>query len=416
MMKTTTNLDAIDKISNLVSSILSRMQDITKPRKDFLLRLFVLYCGLRSRYNFMNMSRYGNYCEQTYRHHFSRSFDYLTFNSQVAGEVGSGHHILAFDPCYIPKSGKHTPGLGKFWSGSAGQALKGLEIGGLALVDVDHNTAMSLEAIQTPSADKLKKQGCSLIDHYCQLILNRSEQLISQARYLTVDGYFARQGFINPVCEQAELEVISKLRQDADLMYLYEGPQTNGRGRPRKYDGKVNVSRIDKNKIRYCGSDDNKRLYSGVVYSRRLKRKIRITYVEETGQKGASGQYAILFSTDTQLDGYWIYRYYKARFQIEFLFRDAKQHCGLNHCQARSLNKLHFHFNASLTAVSLAKAAHWLNNDETRTSSFSMANIKTLYINKTLVDRIFDNLDIEISPQKIRTIYEKTLSIGKIAA
>ena len=38
-----------------------------------------------------------------------------------------------------------------------------------------------------------------------------------------------------------------------------------------------------------------------------------------------------------------------------FLFRDAKQFTGLTDCQARSQAKLNFHFNASLSAVTLAK-------------------------------------------------------------
>ena len=41
---------------------------------------------------------------------------------------------------------------------------------------------------------------------------------------------------------------------------------------------------------------------------------------------------------------------FQNRFQIEFLYRDGKQHTGLNDCQARSENKLHVHFIASLTA------------------------------------------------------------------
>jgi IS4 transposase len=49
----------------------------------------------------------------------------------------------------------------------------------------------------------------------------------------------------------------------------------------------------------------------------------------------------VLFSTDTELDALTLYRYYKARFQIEFLFRDAKQFTGLNDCQARSEPALH---------------------------------------------------------------------------
>lgn len=41
--------------------------------------------------------------------------------------------------------------------------------------------------------------------------------------------------------------------------------------------------------------------------------------------------------------------YYRTRFQIEFCYRDAKLFTELTDCQSRDLNKLHFHFNASLT-------------------------------------------------------------------
>jgi len=49
-----------------------------------------------------------------------------------------------------------------------------------------------------------------------------------------------------------------------------------------------------------------------------------------------------------------IYLYYKARFQIEFIFRDSKQFTGLADCQARDLTKLDFHFNSSLTVLKLS--------------------------------------------------------------
>jgi IS4 transposase len=65
--------------------------------------------------------------------------------------------------------------------------------------------------------------------------------------------------------------------------------------------------------------------------------------------------------------------YYRSRFQIEFLYRDAKQHCGLTDCQARSKNKLDFHFNAALTTVNLAKM-HWLATKKSDSEPFSMNN------------------------------------------
>jgi len=46
---------------------------------------------------------------------------------------------------------------------------------------------------------------------------------------------------------------------------------------------------------------------------------------------------------------------YGARFQLAFLFKDAKQHTGLDHCQVRDPEKLHFHWNAALTSVNLAR-------------------------------------------------------------
>src|SRR5690554_3332486 len=64
-------------------------------------------------------------------------------------------------------------------------------------------------------------------------------------------------------------------------------------------------------------------------------------------------------TTDLELSADKILQYYQTRFQIEFLYRDGKQHTGLNDSQARSKNKLNFHFNMSLTAINIAKVTHW---------------------------------------------------------
>ena len=58
-------------------------------------------------------------------------------------ENGSGHYIIAFDPSYIAKSGKSTPGVGWYWSGVAGKSKWGLEISGIAAIDIDNHTGLS---------------------------------------------------------------------------------------------------------------------------------------------------------------------------------------------------------------------------------------------------------------------------------
>jgi hypothetical protein len=51
-------------------------------------------------------------------------------------------------------------------------------------------------------------------------------------------------------------------------------------------------------------------------------------------------QTALLFSTALDWCAQTLVRYYQARFQIEFLFRDAKQFLGLDDCQARGHESL----------------------------------------------------------------------------
>ncbi len=103
-------------------------------------------------------------------------------------------------------------------------------------------------------------------------------------------------------------------------------------------------------------------------------------------------RHKLYFSTDLYIEVLDILEFYKARFQIEFLYRDGKQHTGLNDCQARSDNKLHFHFNASLTAINIAKITRWLSIPKEQRKAFSMNDIKTLSHNSLLMQRFFNEV------------------------
>lgn len=407
---------AFKQSETLVSIILEKITDIKQPQKKFIKHILILFMGMRGRYNFLNMARYGSYSEQSYRHQFSHSFDFISFNIELIKSKCSKHLIIAFDPSFIPKSGKDTEHLGYFWSGASGKALKGLELGGLAAVDIDNNTAMHLEAMQTPSSKELKVQGLTLVDFYSNSIIERAHLLTGLSPYLVVDGYFAKQTFVCTITKNTSLHIVSKLRSDANLMYLDNQVKSKTVGRPKQYDGKVDVASIDKRRIRFVGEDDNAKVWCGIVYSPSLKRNIKIAYVEYWKNKSYTGQYAILFSTDLELEGMLIYRYYKSRFQIEFLFRDAKQFTGLTECQARDEKKLSFHFNTSLTAVSLAKAVYYLPIEKSKRGAFSMASIKGFNANKIVVDRIFFNLDLDQTCRKLKEVYRKALFFGNLAA
>jgi len=90
--------------------------------------------------------------------------------------------------------------------------------------------------------------------------------------------------------------------------------------------------------------------------------------------------------------------------------------CGLEECQARSENKLSFHFNMALNALSIAKAAVWLSLPKDKREAFSMRNIKWMHYNKIMTERIFSNLALDLTCEKIKRLYYKCLDIGRLAA
>ena len=103
--------------------------------------------------------------------------------------------------------------------------------------------------------------------------------------------------------------------------------------------------------------------------------------------------------------------YYRTRFQIEFCYRDGKQFTGLTDCQSRDLNKLHFHFNASLTSVNLAKV-----KAIEKGTVLSMASVKVLCHNIFLMQRFISVLGIRPDEEINRRLWEEGIRFAAIAA
>ena len=405
------NSNAFSKIGDLVNASLQKLPVISKPQFKFFSTVFELWLALPVRYTMLNLARMGGYCEKSIRLHFEKAFDFVSFNVALIKKSCGKELFAAFDPSYIPKSGKQTPGLGKWWSGKDQCTLKGLEISSLAIVDVAAATAMSLEAVQTPSKEVLAAKKQNLVSHYVSIIKKQLPTLKAMVKYVVADGYFMKHDFIAPLVKEG-LHVITRMRADADLRYQYNGPRKSGRGRPKQYDGKVDCHNIDKRRIKKFYQDEDADYYSGVVYCMALKQLVRIVYLQDKQTK----LYNIFLCTDTLINPDLIVKYYRLRFQIEFLLRDAKQHCGLEECQARSENKLYFHFNMALSAVSVAKAAVWLSLPKRKREAFSMRNIKLMYYNKLMTERIFSNLALDLNCKKIKQLYYQCLDIGVLAA
>lgn len=72
------------------------------------------------------------------------------FNYLLIEQYASDERFIAFDPCsFINKSGKHTYGLGHFWSGCAQSVKWGMEMAAIAIGDVKNHTAFHYSAVRT---------------------------------------------------------------------------------------------------------------------------------------------------------------------------------------------------------------------------------------------------------------------------
>lgn len=386
---------------------------MNKPRKYFIAYTFWLFASIKGRINFLQLERFGNRCEQYFRIGFEQNLDFLSFNTVLLKDRLSGVSAVAMDPSYISKSGKSTPGAGYFWSGCASKAKWGLELCGFAVVDVLTNTAYHLKAWQTPPGEKLKEQDSNLLSHYGSLVAKHAEHWLNFSKYLLADAYFSKKPFVDQVL-QSDMHLISRLRDDADLKYLYTGAEKTGKGRPKTFDGKVDVKNPRMEYFIPEETTDDYQVLSAQVYCKAFKRKIRIALVIffKSGKETARKLY---FSTDTDMAAGEVFRYYRSRFQIEFIYRDAKQYTGLEHCQARSGNKLDFHWNAALTTVNLAKIQHACDED-TDKGNFSMNNSKTPYNNTLLLERFIDVFGIDPNTAKNQKRIKEILKFGYWAA
>jgi len=411
---TTTNALTIGK--SLIATIIHNMPNIGAVQRRFILHILTLCLSMRGRFNYMQMSREGLYNEQTYRNQFNKKFDFLSFNIELVKLYSSENIAIAFDPSFISKSGKHTPQMGYFYSGCAGQHKTGLEIGGFAAIDIEKNTAYHLLAEQSPKAirDRIN-ENTSLLDHYVDLLNNHAASFKQMSSVVVADAYFAKNKYVTAVLNN-KMHLVSRLRDDSNMNYLYNGPKSTQKGRPRKYSGKVNWKSIDKRVFRLKHTTKHYRLYTAVLHSVAFKRTVKVVYLELLNKKGEIAGYKILFTTKLDMGASRILQIYKGRFQIEFLYRDAKQYGGLEHCQSRNKVKLHYHFNTSLTSINIGKLTHERKTADNEAKSISIFDIKAELSNINFAERLFAKLELHTNFIKNTEVINFIRNFGKRAA
>ena len=174
-------------------------------------------------------------------------------------------------------------------------------------------------------------------------------------RYLALDGHFGNNNALQMV-RQCGLHLISKLRHDAALYFIYDGEQKRI-GPRKKYGQKIDYGNIPQKYLVERSMADNIEtcLYQAVMLHRNFAQALNVVIITKTNLKNGAFASVNLFSSDLELPHDKIIDFYSLRFQIEFNFRDAKQYWGLEDFMNVKAVPLTNALNLSLFMVNLSQ-------------------------------------------------------------
>ena len=119
--------------------------------------------------------------------------------------------------------------------------------------------------------------------------------------------------------DRLAFDLVSRLRDDARLRYLYDGPKTKKRGCPKTFDGSVDVNNLRSDKFSVSTVDDGDTkvtVYHAKLYAVCLKRVVGVAIAVYDDKDKKTQTRKIFFSPDLSLNG--------------------EQFTGLADCQARN--------------------------------------------------------------------------------
>lgn len=341
-----------------------------------------------------------------------------------------------------------------FFSGILGQVVKGIEFFVFSVVSVRERTAYPLSVQQTIRSEaekaaikarkkkkaqqtkatkkkKSKRRGRpkgSLNKDKNELKLSPElvringllEKLLKLIRkfgdlnYLVLDGHFGHHQAVL-MARANELHLISKLRCDAALCEKYEG-EYGGTGRRNKYGTKLNYDNLPQKYWKKSQREGELIInyYEGIFLHKEFGGELKAVIIERikigTNQIG----HAILFSSDLELGWEKLIEYYSLRFQIEFNFREAKQHFGLEDFMTTTQKGVENAANMAFLMVQMS--AKLIKNSEEK--CVSVLDLKTHYRGvKYVVEAIkilLENPETLLMKEAIEEVTQRISQLGRI--
>jgi hypothetical protein len=97
---------------------------------------------------YSNLSRFSGWTEKSFRRNYQKAWDFVSMNLSIIDSVEMNKTTAAIDASTFKKAVNKIYGSGGFWSDSANQAIRGLEISCIALISLKYRTAFSISVKQ----------------------------------------------------------------------------------------------------------------------------------------------------------------------------------------------------------------------------------------------------------------------------
>ncbi len=208
-----------------------------------------------------------------------------------------------------------------------------------------------------PKHLKALKESNGLFAIYLNALYKNAERLRSISKHMVADSFFANGPFLQGL-DAMGFDLISRLHDNAKMKYMYTGPQ-KARGRHRKFGDRVDLDHLSEDifttEVILDGKGEGVILHTGEVWVDCLERVCKVVVADYLDADKKTQTRKVYFASDRSLSGKDIFDLYRTRSQIEFLYRDGKQHMGLTHCQARNAEALDFSFNMSLSSINVMR-------------------------------------------------------------
>ena len=320
-------------------------------------------------------------------------------------------YVLAGDESIVSKSGKHTYGLGWFFSSILNTAIPGLAFFSIAIIDVTKRRAYPLAVKQVvrseeekeqtrqrkekrrpkapkrppgrPKGSKNKNKADLTLSAELQRILTLGQEVMNLIReklsvaYFVLDGHFGN-AFATSMVRQMGLHIISKMQHNAEL---YQQPTPEEKAdRPRlKYGARIDYNHLPEKlqvstttEAGYCTQ-----VYQASCLHKHFADLINVVIIVRTHLESGRVGHVVLFSSDLSLDALTLIDYYSLRFQIEFTFRDAKQYFGLE--DFMSVKEICIHNAVGLSFFMVNLSRHLLDALRTSYPGAGVNDLKSFY-------------------------------------